>query len=583
MANYLKLTPSRLKEMRAYGEQSLYYFARGLLGNDWLDFDLHDDLCAMLEGRPPYFEWQFGLVCGFRGSLKSTVVLAEVLRRLLYRVNYEVLWVEQKEENAILHHEKLQQELRIGKNAGLLQEMFSDRIPAGFEGWNKHQTVMVRTIPQAGPSMQVAGLESKMEGKHPHMIVVDDPEGADADKSDVSNDDAQRFIFERAEPLMKDKQTSQLLVVGTPHGKRPTVHHIRRSEANGSTAPADRKDWCLWWKPIADADGKPAWPEKFPRSYIDKLERMAKQSPRMKRMVRTQYFLEEHGDESLGFDMDVIRRGQFEMDAGRALRYPAPRMESAPGLEGLIVPGVLDRRSVNIAYTRRFIHVDPAHRDPENRVGSGKERPSDWAILVTAVAPDHHVFLLEEWISEATFDAAVRNLFFLYRKWRPYQVSYEPIGAQAWLQHMIPMLERTEYRKLMSLPSRWAGPPGRLPSLSSRMVAVEKKNAQKAPWIVEQLEGAYSMGLLHVNEALTPITVSQHEMVSDTLAKIDGPDALAQGPEVWSAPPSPGATRIRRFKAHLERLMRPAHDLTGYRRPWETTPNARSRSFFSQR
>ncbi len=591
MANLQRFNRQHLAELRERARTSLFFFQRALWNDRDLDPDVHRDLCDFLQGTGAHEPWTRAVVCGFRGSLKSSsgrawmawkalygaaagLPLEDVARYLREREipgieakpgvaipDWSCLLVEQRYENAEAHHEMMQSKFRWGPQAALLQDLYRDRLPEGFADWNKGRTVMRRTDPNAEPSLVAAGLDSKLESMHKDAIVCDDLEGADADKSDVPNADSWKFVIDRATPLLREPAHGQVLVLGTPHGDKPVVWRLRRLEAEGSLDNRRRPEWKVWWREVVDpSTGESRWPKRFTPGWIRQMQAKTAKSPEIRRLWDRQYMLKEETEAGRMFDMDIIASRAYELEGAFRIRYRTdvwdPKKLDEEGW-------LMGREKVNhtdLSQLRFFMHLDAKHRDPNDHKPG--VRPSLAAIVVTGVSPDLHIFVVDTWIKEAGLDEFSEQFFFLYRKWAPYKFTMDTVGAQIWFKSFLRILETGKYRNCMSLARPWR-PARRLPRPSSLLVEAHKANRGKEEYIIQQLEVPTNLGFLHLNRAHEELW-RQFEAFPSANYPADGVDALSQGPIVWER--FIGRTQIAalRRKHDLVQQYRMVEPITGY-------------------
>jgi len=283
---------------------------------------LHGPLCNFLQHDP---HPRKGVV-GFRGSFKSSVVLAYAAWRGLHAPelglgDWSCMWIEQKWDNAVDHHRMLQ--LKFGKEGGriiktdqveILWEMYWDRLPPNLAGWTDSQSLLIRTDPTAEPFFTVGSLDSKLEGKHRSEILCDDLEGADAEKADAPNVESWRFIEERAPDLLDDPVTGKIVVSGTPHGGDPMVWKIREADAGGTLDNGNRKFWHLWWKPILNEAGETNWPERRPQEWCERERERGQFSARAQRRWDMQLMLRKASLGGREFDLKTLREIAWEAE-----------------------------------------------------------------------------------------------------------------------------------------------------------------------------------------------------------------------------------------------------------------------------
>lgn len=546
MANLVKFNPQMMKEWKKQGKESLFFFSRGICGNSLLNAGIHKELLDFLQGPS-----KRKLVCGWRGSLKSTCFIYYFWWMGLYFYK-NVLLVEQKWDNAKAHHERLQQVFLMGDHAGLLQDMFSDRIDSNTFR-STERTVLIRKNPMDEPFITLGSLEGKLESVHRDIICGDDLEGADADESNIPNEASEKFVYERMEPLFRNPSESVGLIGGTPHGGNPLVHKLIKDP-----------QWASWWKEVVDESGKSRWPEYFSEEWIKNKRRAAELSSKARRMWDMQYMLRKGSYGDSIFDLEKIKDNLYTIDGGRILRY----YRSDHSLVDENYETTKSVAHIDYRACRFYIHGDPQHRGPDERKGGGK-RPSKSAWIVVAVGPDFHCFVVEVWVKDCGLDEYIEGFFHLYRKWAPYRWTFEQIGAQKWLLNHIRVLETTKFQKMRSHVRPWR-PPSELPRPSRRCITIPERRSDKEQEIVQQLEIPFNVGWLHLHESQEEL-LHQIQVFPGSDEQIDALDALSQGPQVWKPPMSPAARlAIHRREMEMRRLSA-TDPAVYYETPWKET------------
>jgi hypothetical protein len=553
----IKFDPDKLKRWRERADRDLYFFQKFLWRDADLDPDFHLPFCRWLEQNYPR-----RMIAMLRGSFKSSCVRAWMAREGLKTVDWSCLLIEQRFDNARAHLEMMQGKFRWGPTAGLLQDIYADRLD-NFDGWRADRLIFKRSDPNALPAVSIAGLDSKLESNHYDHIVCDDLEGADAEKSDAPNEDSEDFVFNRAVPLLKEPEVSGITVVGTSHGPRPLVWVCRDvADEQKVTDPDNPLRWRYWWKPVLNEKGDPAFPARVGWNMIRTLEAQAKKSRKARLLLDKQYFLRRTSSAGGFFDMEAIARNYYRLHEGALLVYPYDEASEDELLDaaGFAIKTERVNHTIDIGHCRTYLHIDPLHKEPEDRIS---KRESVWAILATAVAPDFHAFVLDYWIEDAGFDEAVRQFFRLYRRYCPLKATLDPVGAQSWIKNHLKALERTTHGNLVSYPAQWRRDPIRLARPSSRIEEVKKGHAEKEPWILEQLEMWFNMGWLHLREDQVEL-LDHLRNVGTGAGLIDGADALAQAPQVWEPPISPQALAAMKKRKKIIDLMGMIEPITGY-------------------
>lgn len=565
MAELIHFSDRQLREWRERAEHDLYFFQTFLLRDHFLHAPIHLPLCRFLEDKAKKRK----CICGFRGSVKSKTVQAWLLQQGLYNDSWSALLVEQRERNAIRHVQSMQDKFLYGPTAGLLQDMYADRLPHGFKGWNSGQIVFKKKSPNAPPFLRIGSLEGRLESDHVDCIVGDDLEGADAEKSDAPNEESERFALDRAVPLLIKPAEGYIIIVGTPHGPKPLVWKLRRlADEQEEQEPGNPLNWSYWWQPLLDGSGETVWPENFPDHLIRGLKAQASISSKSQELWDKQYMLRERSASEGSFNLPKIEENFFELKGGRILRYPADEFDPTKLDDEHRYLSERKYKHVDLAACRFFMHCDPIHKDPAERRTLAFDEYSSWGLHAVAVAPDFHCFVLESWIEDAPFDDFVEVFFNFYRKYQPIEWTWEGIGAQSWFKHHLRQLERTKYRMLRPIPTSWR--PGsrmeRLSAPSTRIKELSTTGIAKETYIAGQLEIPFHMGWLHLNakneKMLHELRIFPHAKHS-----YDGLDALAQGPGTWRPPISPEAIQAAKKREEVKRWLAQTDKYTGYSRP----------------
>lgn len=552
MTEILKFTPQAMRDIRAKAEKSLYFHSRGLMRSVDMTPELHLPICNFLQ-HPTNNPNRWGL-CIARGSLKSEMLIDYLWWKGLNVIDWSSLLVMQKYDLSKAHLQRMQRKLTVGPLANFLQDLYQDRLESRDEGnllkkWTTERIVLVRHEPHAEPFCTIGSLDGRLESVHRSGIFGDDLEGSDADKSDAPNEASSDFVYQRAEPLLIHPSTDEIGITGTPHGKKPLMHALKRD-------PQFR----MFWGPVLNESGESIWPERYTKEWIAAKQAAAQVSSKARRMWDMQYMLRESSVGSGLFDIERIRANCYSISGGRLIRYMA--MTKNDQGEQVATP-----KYVDLGSCRFFIHGDPGHKSPEERIDHS-DTPSLWAWIVTAVSPDFHVFVVETWMKECGLDEYVDAFFSLYRKWSPYQWTFEGVGAQSWLPNVLRLHERTDKRRLTSRTRPWQTS-RRLPAPSSRLEPSPRQGIDKETHILEQLEVWHNAGWLHIHESMEEL-LHQHEIFPSNQHAIDGLDALSQGPLVWDPPLSEESRTAKlRREAHM-RLMSSVEPLTGYSQPWST-------------
>ncbi len=564
MTHVLEFTEAKRQELLKQGEQSLLFFSVSILGLDAADrkgnpqlAPLHSEYCSFLEGRPPFKPWNRACVCMFRGSSKSTFGTQSYSAwRAIYIPDFSVKWIENTYENCQRNHFlPLKEIFMSSRRSDFLQWLYQHRIPPGFAGWNSDQIDFVHENPPAYPSISYWGVDSRFEGSHPDLLVLDDVEGADADKSGLHNESSWA-TYQRCIPLLKNQVEGQILVIGTPWGDNPLVYQLK-----------DRPDFQVFWKEVLDENGKSRWPQRLPEHVLESL--------RQDEMWDTQYMLRRRNTRNTIFLPEAIDNSQYERD-GLIVKYKG--FEFDPGSMdelGFNRPPEVSA-ACNVHEMLTYIHVDPKHKTEEEMSKKIRKRdrgrPAEAGIVVTGVSPDYHIFVLDTWAKDAGLDELAREVFRRYCTWGAINVTFEPVGAQMWFRTFVETMEKQDPRWAHPRNPNLQGPFTDLPKMSSRLIEAEKGPMSKEYLWRERLSPWINHKILHLHRSQEQLRHQLLHVMDDTVA-VDLVDALAQGAGrdekgrvIWRAPMGRGDEQRMRARRRFVEIK--AAKLTGLVRPW---------------
>jgi len=558
-------TEQQRKDLVEEFGKSFYKYCRGALGFKDMSEDLHLDFCLWLQNLPLGSRF---MVAMSRGFLKSSIgTLGFPTWKGLYIPNFATKLVEQKSDNAYRNHfAPIVEIFRNSDRSDYLQWLYQDRLPENLDGWNTNQIVFNRPDPLALPAITYGGIDSAQEGWHGDMVLGDDLEGADAEKRLVHPEDAWRFVTKRATPLLKDPSTGYIGVIGTPHGDNPLVHRLREFEEDRASKGKSRI-WNIYWKEAIDSTGQSRWPERFPLKVLNDIKDL---DPGL---FDQQYMLLKQRSSDLIFDSRKVTKAFYEwVFAPDHLSYN--RTEYNP-LE-LDSDGFPEKKTsrvtANVWEMRRYIQCDPAHKE------KAKHSKSEGAIAVIGVNWDSHAFVLDTWAKDCGLEEFAEKVYYMYRKWRPYQVVMEAIGAQTWFWDYARLLEKNKYAEIWAFPHKMPGQRKAetvlLPRLATpyKLIEADKKNAEKEQWVISQLQSWFNHGTLHMNASQEQL-MQQVRSFPDPSGLKDLLDCLAQGPSVWKAPSSPEEYDRIQQRAYVSQLTRDVDPVTGYAPPnYESNP-----------
>jgi len=577
-----KFTEEYREELLELGRQRLYFFEKALLGFKDMNDSFHVDWCDNLQGIGEWGKWRRGVLTAFRGAFKSTIgTIGFPLWCGLYP---EATGLDVKDhstrilaasyENGVRNFILPMQELfRRSRQADFLFWLFRHRIPEHFDGWTENAVRFVKFEPTSQDAITLKGMFAAQEGYHGNLILLDDPEGADAEGSLTPNADARRAV-NLATPLLQRVKRDRILAVVTPHGDDPVLFRGLREDFSEEKPDRDKpiewdnskRVWKQIYLPVMDENGTPSWPELIDHEDIKMIRATVD-----RRTWDQQFMLRESSAGGGPFDTHAIEESFYEWWSKDkkiiGVKYPIRVVDKDLWEKEHRWVETKEKRFAKFEEMRFTLHSDLIHReDTVSTKQSGGKRPSQAAFIICATTPDFHVFVLQAFTAKVSLDEQVRLAFKFHREYGCHAATWDSVGAQVWFKKFIEDKERSNpvFRKLRS--SGKYGESRLLPRLST--ILVEDKRSvrmHKEDVIYERLGGWFSDGTLHLHpdqeELLRQIRTS-----IDSSELIDLLDALAQGPVVWKAPP-PRGDYIRWKRRDL--LQRSARDkVTGYWRPF---------------
>lgn len=535
------------KKIRDESEKNLYFFAKSVC---WYH-DLapcHKKLCDSLDGRGDWGpDWVRATITAHRGWLKSSIVRAWAIRNGLHSLNWSCRYfgasLDAAEENflrpiSLLFTQDTGAEFRLW--------LYEDRIPKNFEGWTEDTVALVQTDAKAPPTLTIRGVTSKREGFHGRCLILDDIEGAEADKKVNEQVDAMNFISS-ATPLLIDPGKDRIVNIGTVHGEDPIVYRLLhenldpKAELPTGQPELDntKRVWKVFWQPLYNGDGKANWPQRFTEETIETIKRGTNPD------VWAKQYLLLRGS-VMG---STWKRRQIEFlkakwkEKGKSVVYPFLEIDlDVWKREGKLKSNWTEHevRLDEMLYT---MHLDPKHQAVTGDYRRTNVRPAKAAIVIVGTCPDGHQIVIDEWADEVGIDQQIEQLYKMHRKWGCRALTLDPIGAQQWISNMLVNAERYNPTMHKVMGRGLFGGDRQLPRLSS--ILHEDKRSTRMPkedHIFGRLDPLISTGQLHYLDGLDMI-FNQTVGFPNESDYIDVIDALAQGAStdsngrpIWQAP-----------------------------------------------
>lgn len=260
-----------LSEIRQRGEEDLYFFAKAILGYDWLVPHIHYPICQVLMDDS-LTRKKFVLP---RGWLKTTVcTIAWPIWMACKNPNVRVLLAQNTMKNA---GKKLGSIRSQFEKNDLLRALYPDILPGKESTWNVDAACLTRSASFPESTFEAAGIRTQVTSRHYDVIIEDDTVAPDLDELNEEGsiipsveDVAQAIGWHRlVPPLLNNPSVDKIVVVGTRWyendlmswiaANEPRYHVTERSCLENEEGKADRK-------------GVITYPERFSRDVLEELE-----------------------------------------------------------------------------------------------------------------------------------------------------------------------------------------------------------------------------------------------------------------------------------------------------------------------
>ena len=260
-----------LEKLRAKALSSLYFFAKGILGYDLINPEIHGPLCELLQDQTVKRK----LFVLPRGWLKTTVCsIAYPIWCSVRNPNIRILLVQNSATNA---QKKLAAIRGQWEQNSLLRELFPELLPSKNSIWKADALCLSRTASYPEATYEAAGTSTKVTSRHYDKIIEDDTVAPDLDELGQdslapTHDEVQKAIgWHRTNvlPLMNNPQDDECLVVGTRWYDQDLIRWILDNEKQYQVyTRACRED--LAGNP--DPRGEVTYPSRFNEFTLQELE-----------------------------------------------------------------------------------------------------------------------------------------------------------------------------------------------------------------------------------------------------------------------------------------------------------------------
>jgi phage terminase large subunit-like protein len=262
-----------IARLRELGRQSLYFFAKAILGFTKLTVGLHLPICQKLERG----DWQELMVVLPRGWFKSTMCtiafpLWLACREGLASSSIRVLIVQNSQTNA---------EKKLGAIADqvlrnpLFRLIYPDVLPTKQSTWRSDSICLNRNQNHPEGTFECAGTKTKTISRHYDLIIEDDTVAPDLDQIQEENllpskdDIAQAIGFHQQTFCLRvTPKSGRQLVVGTRWFDHDLISEIKKREPSFQVIERGATET----DGVIDPNGQPVFPEEFDLDTLEKIK-----------------------------------------------------------------------------------------------------------------------------------------------------------------------------------------------------------------------------------------------------------------------------------------------------------------------
>ena len=384
-----------INAIRKKSMNDLYFFAKAILGFDWLSPKIHIPLCRLLENYTKNKKLRIILP---RGWLKTTLCSqAYPIWRAIRNPNVRILLAQNTFTNAVA---KLRVIRAAFEDNELVKLIFPELLPKRGNIWKGDSLCITRPTTFNESTFEAAGIRTQVTSRHYDVIIEDDTVAPDLNELGEENicptkeDIDQAIGWHRlVPPLLVNPTNSQVIVVGTRWFEKDLLSWIGENE----------KSYVSYIKACIE-NGEVVYPERFSAEVLDDL----------KGTIGPYLFSCLYMNEPV-LIQDMVFRPEW-------MKY----YDTRPGYLGSFM---------------NYTTIDPAG-DPEHNVG--KKQDSNVVITTGKDIIRGEIYVHEYFRKQCNPGEVINALFDHVRKYHPVKVAVEAGAYQGTLQYWIKERMRKE-------------------------------------------------------------------------------------------------------------------------------------------
>jgi predicted phage terminase large subunit-like protein len=256
-----KIDRNLARQAGAILTDSLFDFAKVVLGYDLIEEDVHYDLCEFMCDRytdynEPIKKWK--LVLMPRLTFKTTICLESfAIQQIVLNPNIRILIATENFSNSKMYLSKIK---KIFESNELLRSLYGDFV--AISGWREdYITVSQRTIPQKEPTIMCGGVDKTITGFHYDLILADDL----VTPNNIGTiDQINKVInyYKDFNNLLEKINPGKVIVIGTRWNFNDLYQHIIDNEYSNFNIFIRQAHW---------PDGRLFFPKILPQEELDRL------------------------------------------------------------------------------------------------------------------------------------------------------------------------------------------------------------------------------------------------------------------------------------------------------------------------
>lgn len=252
---------STLVEIKQKGRESLYYFAKYILGYDLLEKHLHKEVCDILPKK------KHMLIMFPRDCFKTTTFVVAYSIWLLIQPS-SLKYKTGRNEKILISRKTYKEAKKILKEIN--QQIKSNELLSRVYGNLRHGAKLLdeyieleRELKDKDVTITISGLDNSITGGHFTRIISDDLVNRLDRKSQVQRDNTLGYCQDLIN--MKDGEDTQYVYVGTRWHLKDLYYYFIETDLLGK--------YHIVNKPILDDTGKCLFPERFSQETLTALKK----------------------------------------------------------------------------------------------------------------------------------------------------------------------------------------------------------------------------------------------------------------------------------------------------------------------